>query len=51
MYNNAVQAYYGADLARNSLRRDDESRTLRRLIEIEQFGTSTQNIYDLFGAP
>lgn len=51
MYNNAVQAYYGADLARNSLRRDDESRTLRRLIEIEQFGASTQNIYELFGAP
>ncbi|MFM1921427.1 MAG: hypothetical protein RLZZ303_3061 [Candidatus Hydrogenedentota bacterium] len=51
MYNNAVQAYYGADLARNTLRGDDESRTLRRLVEIEQFGTSTQNIYDLFGAP
>lgn len=51
LYNNAVEAYYAKDLAERALESDDVSRTLRRLTDIEQFGTSTSNIVDLFGAP
>jgi polysaccharide export outer membrane protein len=51
MYNSAVEAYYGADLARRQLNSGQVSRTLQRLTDIEQFGTSTSNIVNLFGAP
>lgn len=51
MYNGAVEAYYGADLARAQLKAGNVNRTLERLVDIEQFGTSTSNIVDLFGAP
>jgi polysaccharide export outer membrane protein len=51
LYNSAVQAYYARDLAQRQLANPGVSRTLQRLTEIEQFGTSTGNIVDLFGAP
>lgn len=51
MYNSAVQAYYAQDIARTSLREPRQLRTLERLTELEQFGTSTQNLVDLYGAP
>lgn len=51
MYNTAVESYYARDFAQNQLRASEVSRTLQRLGEIEQFGSSTQNITELFGAP
>jgi len=51
MYNTAVESYYARDFAQNQLRASEVSRTLERLGEIEQFGSSTQNITELFGAP
>jgi polysaccharide export outer membrane protein len=51
MYNSAVEAYYARDIAESTLETPRNLRTLERLNEIEQFGTSTQNLIDLFGAP
>lgn len=51
MYTSAVDAYYAKDLAQTALEEPRNLRTLERLTEIEQFGTSTQNLIDLFGAP
>ncbi|MBI1318572.1 MAG: hypothetical protein GC168_06450 [Candidatus Hydrogenedens sp.] len=51
MYNQAVDAYYARDLAQAQLRAGEVSRTLTRLGQIEQFGQSTRNIVDLYGAP
>lgn len=51
MYTSAVDAYFAVDSARAGLETEEVSRTLKRLADIEQFGSSTQNIFDLFGTP
>ena len=51
LYTSAVDAYYAKDIVDNLLESPPENNTLRVLNELEQFGTSTQNIVDLFGAP
>lgn len=51
LYNSAVNAYYAKDLAEAILDEPSENRTLRVLGQLEQFGTSTQNLVNLFAPP
>ncbi len=51
LYTSAVDAYYAKDIAETILEEPEQYRVLSTLNSIEQFGTSTQNIVDLFGRP
>lgn len=51
LYTDAVNAYYAKDLAEALTREPEQSRTLQILGNIEQFGSSTQNIVDLYRRP
>jgi len=51
LYTSAVEAYYAKDIAEALLQQPTTNRTLDGLQRIEGFGTSTQNIVNLFGRP
>lgn len=51
LYNSAVNAYYAKDIAQSILEDPEQNRVLNMLNNIEGFGTSTQNIVELFGRP
>lgn len=51
LYTSAVDAYYAVDLQRALLDDGGASRTLETLQDLEDFGSSTANIVDLFRRP